>query len=88
MFDFPTVLSKFLLLGMPLNRVIACATMNAARAIPGLHELGTLKPGAVADVAVLDLKEGDFEFVDNYKTKRFGHHKLVTQAVIVNGKRV
>jgi hypothetical protein len=60
----------------------------APRAIPGLHELGTLKPGAVADVAVLDVKDGDFEFVDNYQTKRLGHHKLVTQAVIVNGKRV
>ena len=48
----------------------------------------TLKPGAVADIAVLDLKEGDFEFVDNYDTKRIGHHRLVGQAVIVNGKRV
>ena len=44
--DLPNVLSKFLLLGMPLTQVIACATRNAARAIRGWNALGTLRPGA------------------------------------------
>ena len=87
-FDFPTVLSKFLLLGMPLERVIACATANAARAIPAFRELGTLRAGAAADVAVLELRQGDFEFVDNADAKRTGHQKLVTTDVIAAGKRV
>ena len=90
-FDFPTVLSKFLMLGMPLDRVIACATVNAARAIPAFNELGglgTLRIGAPADVAVLELRQGDFEFVDNEDAKRTGHQKLVTDAVIAAGKRV
>ena len=56
--------------------------------IPAFKELGTLKPGAVADVAVFDLKEGDFEFLDNANAKRVGHRKLVAQTVIANGKRV
>ena len=34
--DFPNVMSKFLMLGMPLDQVIACATVNAAAAFPGL----------------------------------------------------
>jgi dihydroorotase len=88
-FDFPTVLSKFLLLGMPLSRVIACATSNAARAIPAFRELGTLRAGAPADVAVFELRQGNFEFVDNVDAKRTGHQKLFTSMVIVGGgKRV
>jgi dihydroorotase len=87
-FDFPTVLSKFLLLGMPLDRVIACATVNAARAIPAFRELGTLRVGAPADVAVFELRQGDFEFVDNVDAKRTGRQKLATDAVITGGKRV
>ena len=87
-FDFPTVLSKFLLLGMPLEKVIACATANAARVIPAFQGLGTLRKGAPADVAVFELRQGDFEFVDNVDAKRIGHQKLVASAVIAGGKRV
>ena len=87
-FDFPTVLSKFLLLGMPLEKVIACATVNAARAVPAFNGLGTLRKGVPADIAVFELRQGDFEFVDNLDTKRTGHQKLVASAVITGGKRV
>jgi dihydroorotase len=86
-FDFPTVLSKFLMLGMPLASVIACATVNAARSIPALKALGTLRRGAAADVAVFDLREGDFEFLDNVRATRTGHRKLVAHAVVAGGKR-
>ncbi len=87
-FNFPNVLSKFLLLGMPVDQVIARATTNAARAIPEFKAYGTLRSGAAADVTVLDLQEGDFEFVDNLDAKRQGHRKLVAHAVIVGGKRL
>ena len=87
-FDFPSVLSKFLMLGMPLDQVIARGTINSARSIAAFKDLGTLKTGAPADVAVLDVKDGDFEFVDNYKGTRRGKRKLVAQAVVKDGKRV
>jgi dihydroorotase len=87
-FDFPTVLSKFLLLGMPIDQVIARATVNAARAMPPFRDLGTLAVGAEADVAVLELRDGDFEFVDNERTPRTGRQKLVTHAVVLKGRRV
>ena len=73
---------------MPLEKVIACATVNAARAIPAFRELGTLRVGVPADIAVFELRQGDFEFVDNVDAKRTGHQKLVTDAVIAAGKRV
>jgi dihydroorotase len=86
-FDFPNVLSKFLLLGMPLDQVIARGTVNSAKAIPALKDLGTLRKGAVADVTILELASGSFEFVDNVNTKRTGKQKLFPRAVFVAGKR-
>jgi len=86
--DFPNVISKFLMLGMPLDQVIACATINASRAFPVFHNRGTLKPGAPADIAVLELREGSFEFVDNYQNNRSGKQRLFPSATVLAGKRV
>jgi dihydroorotase len=85
-FNIGTVLSKFLMLGMPLNRVIACATANAARALLAFRQLGTLAVGAPADVTVLELQKGAFEFVDNEHTTRTGSQKLVAVQVVSNGE--
>jgi dihydroorotase len=87
-FDFPNVLSKFVLLGLPVGVVIEMGTSNAARAVAPFKGLGTLRVGATADVAVLELRNGEFEFVDNENTKRIGAQKLFTTATIVGGKRV
>jgi dihydroorotase len=87
-FNFGTVMSKFILLGMPLDRVIACATSNAAVTFPAFKGLGMVRVGSPADLAILDLQKGSFEFEDNYKGKRPGQLKLVTTATIFAGKRV
>jgi dihydroorotase len=87
-FDFPNVLSKFLLLGMPLEQVIACGSTNAARVFPAFADRGTLRVGSPADIAVLDLQDGSFEFVDNENTVRIGRQKLVASEVVLGGKRV
>ena len=86
--DFPNCLSKFLLLGMPLDRVIACGTVNAARTFDAFNDRGTLKVGAPADVALLELREGNFEFVDNYRNMRAGRQRLFPSATVLGGKRV
>ena len=86
--DFPNVMSKFLMLGMPLDQVIACATVNASRLFSVFHDRGTLKPGAPADVAVLELREGNFDFVDNYEGKRTGRQRLFPSITVLGGKRV
>ena len=87
-FDFPNVLSKFLLLGMPIDQVIARGTINAARTFPAFKDLGTLRAGAPADVAVLELREGRFEFVDNANTPRTGRYKLFAAGTVIAGKQV
>jgi dihydroorotase len=85
-FDLPTTMSKFMLLGMPLKDVIERVTIKPARAIKPLNALGTLKNGAVADIAVLTLSEGSFDFLDNASAVRKGTQKLSAHAVIVGGK--
>jgi dihydroorotase len=87
-FDLPTVISKFLMLGMPLADAIASATVNAAHSVAAFRDLGTLRPGAPADLAVFALREGDFEFVDNVDARRTGHRKLVATDVVMAGRRV
>jgi len=84
MFDLPTTLSKFLTLGLPLEQVIACATVNAARAV-GL-EAGTLGIGAAADVAVFTIDEGDFWFYDVDMDARNGGRMLRNTATLVGGE--
>jgi dihydroorotase len=86
--DLPNVMSKFLLLGMSLDQVIACVTSNAARVFEAYHDRGTLHVGAVADVGLLELREGSFEFVDNFGGKRTGHQRLFPAGTVLGGKRV
>jgi dihydroorotase len=85
--DFPNIMSKFLMLGMPLMQVIACATVNPARVFPAFDNRGTLNVGAPADVAVLELRDGSFEFLDNYKGTRTGQQRLFPVASVIGGKR-
>jgi len=87
-FNLPTVVSKFLMLGLPLDRAIACVTRDAAASVAAFKDLGTLKPGAPADIAVFELRQGDFEFVDNVDAKRTGRQMLKTVAVVMNGRKV
>ena len=57
---------------MPLDQVIARATVNASRTFEVFRDRGTLNVGAPADVALLELRDGTFEFLDNFGNKRTG----------------
>jgi dihydroorotase len=67
--------------------VIACATVNAARLFPAFDDRGTLNVGAPADVAIMELRDGTFEFLDNYKGTRTGRQRLFPISTILNGKQ-
>lgn len=83
--ELTTVMSKFLALGMPLSQVISCTTAKPAAAIGRARELGTLRPGAVADVAVFELQDGSYEFTDCAGRTLYGKRRLVTTDTIRNG---
>lgn len=87
-FNFPNVMSKFLDYGMSLEQVIARATLNPSRVFDVFRDRGTLNVGAPADIAVLELREGTFEFVDNFTNTRTGRQKLFPSATVLGGKRV
>jgi dihydroorotase len=86
--DFPNVMSKFIMFGMPLSQIIACATVNAARCFSSFDDRGTLNVGAPADVAILELRDGTFEFLDNYKGTRTGKQRLFPAGTVHAGKTV
>lgn len=89
--DLPTVMSTFIAMGMPLQDVIKCATMNPADAIRR-PELGSLSVGAGADIAVFEMEKGWFGFIDRVKVKDdrprrkiMGDKKLVAQLTVFKG---
>jgi dihydroorotase len=86
--DLPNVMSKFIMYGMPLSQIIACATVNAARLFPSFDDRGTLNVGAPADVAIMELRDGTFDFLDNYKGVRTGKQRLFPAGVVLAGKSV
>jgi dihydroorotase len=86
--DLPNVMSKLIMFGMPLNQIIAAATVNAARCFPAFDDRGTLNVGAPADIAIMELREGNFGFLDNYKGTRTGHQRLFPSEVVLSGKPV
>ncbi|HWO34880.1 MAG TPA: hypothetical protein VNO32_39310, partial [Candidatus Acidoferrum sp.] len=51
-------------------------------------ELGTLKPGGPADISILALQDGKFEFVDSLGSKRTGRQELFAAAAIRDGKLI
>ena len=86
--DFPNVLSKFLDFGMTVNDLIARATVNPSRVFEVFHDRGTLNVGAPADVAILELRPGSYDFVDNYKNVRTGSQRLFPAGTVLGGKRI
>jgi len=81
----PMVMSKFLNMGMTLEDVVMRSTVNPARQIQR-PELGTLSEGACADVAVFELREGEFGFVDCGRARMRGKCQLECLMTIRNGE--
>jgi dihydroorotase len=86
LFDMPTCLSKFLALGMSLEDTIAAATIRPAEVMGMQQEVGTLRPGALADVALWQINEGDFTFYDIHMQPRQGKQLLTNTLTIINGR--
>ncbi|HET9017864.1 MAG TPA: amidohydrolase/deacetylase family metallohydrolase [Thermomicrobiaceae bacterium] len=84
MYDLPTTLSKFLNLGMSLPDVIERATARPAAA---MHrpDLGTLRPGSAADLALFRVEEGEYTFRDAQMDSRSATRQLVNTVTLVDG---
>ena len=81
----PWVMSKFVAMGYPLERVVAMATVNPARVIGRMAKMGTLQVGAPADLSILEVVEGPVTFVDTRNNKREGKMFLRPAGTITAG---
>ncbi|MEM7031917.1 MAG: amidohydrolase/deacetylase family metallohydrolase [Chloroflexota bacterium] len=88
MFDMPTCLSKFLLLGMSFSEVIEASTIRPAQVMGLQDEIGTLKPGALADIALFKIEEGDFTFYDVHMNARQGKQLVRNTKTLINGREL
>ncbi len=81
----PVTMSKFLAMGMSLKEVIYRSTQRPAEVIRH-PELGHLTPGADADVAVLNLQEGEFGFVDSGRARLSARQRLECELTVRAGR--
>ena len=84
-YDLPTTLSKFMHMGMTLEQVIERATRVPATIFALGEPLGTLREGTSADLSVLDVVEGAYEFLDSGGKRRAGARRLVPDATVLKG---
>jgi len=85
--DQLNVMSKFLLMGMPLQDVIKASTWTPAQVIKR-EELGNLSVGSEADVTILNIREGKFGFFDYTGYRIEGNKKFECEMTIRAGKIV
>ena len=86
LFELPACLSKFLALGVSLVDVIRAATVRPAQVMGLANHIGALRVGALADVAMFEILEGDFAFYDGHMNRRNGRQFLCNTLRIVNGR--
>jgi dihydroorotase len=79
-------MSKLLALGMPLPDVIRAATARPAEVLGLGRELGTLRPGALADLVLFQLHQGRFALYDIAMDVREGRQLLRATQTILNGR--
>jgi dihydroorotase len=85
-FDLPTTMSKFLHLGMSLEAIVTATTSRPAEVLGMEAEIGTLRPGSLADVALFRLLHGRFPLYDIWGEMREAGALLVNTQTIVGGR--
>jgi len=85
-YDMPTVMAKFLYLGLSLDEVVRKTTVAAAQAVGLQGEAGSLAVGRPADVTLLQEVEGEFRFDDCFGHKRIAPRTLLPRWVVLGGE--
>ena len=86
--DLATTLAKFMHLGLSLEQVIDRVTARPAGALGFPDPIGTLRPGATADVSVLDVTSEPIDLVDSNDDVRTGAQRLTPVATVKSGQLV
>ncbi|HUC99464.1 MAG TPA: amidohydrolase/deacetylase family metallohydrolase [Candidatus Polarisedimenticolaceae bacterium] len=84
--DLPTVMTKFLALGLSLERIIAACTNNPARAV-GWHDgIGSLEVGREADIAVLQILDDPVMLSDSVGVKKLHRRRIAARWTVRAGE--
>ena len=83
--NLPFIMSKYLMLGMPLEDVVKAVTAVPAHLMGLDGKIGTLTPGAAGDAVICRMEEKDTVFLDTAGEKRIGHRVLNPVMVIKKG---
>lgn len=86
--SLPHVISKYLSLGLSLPEILRRCTETPAKLLGAEGELGTLRPGAVADVAVFRLTEQTWEQEDFRGDRIHCEQLLVPQMTFLGGRPI
>lgn len=87
-FSLLYVMSYYLALGMPLAEVIRAVTAAPAERMGMEGQIGTLAPGALADVTIFRLQEKPVVFSDQFENSFAGSRLFLPQMTIKAGKTV
>lgn len=87
-FGLPRIMSKYLELGVPLLEVVRAVTERPAEIVNRKGQLGTLRDGACADVAIFRLKDCETQITDRTGDSLTLRKILVPQCTILGGKVV
>ena len=85
-FSLLRCLSEFLSMGMPLMEVIRACTQTPAKLMGLENTIGTLAPGARADIAILKVLERPVHFDDLMGNTYEGNRLFVPQMTVVAGQ--
>jgi dihydroorotase len=84
--DMPTTMTKLLHFGLSLDEIIRRSTANPAKIMGYEGTVGTLKPGANADIALWELRDGNFDLIDSDGDKIVAKRRLLAHMTIKDGR--
>lgn len=87
-FSLLHVMSKYLNMGMSFFDVIRAVTTTPARLMKMEGQIGTLAPGAFADISIVKLRKESITFEDTRGVKVIGDHYIDNCATLCNGQIV
>jgi dihydroorotase len=84
--DLPTTMTKLLHFGMKLDEVVRRTTSVPAKIMGYEGTIGTLKPGANADISVFELRNDKFELHDSDSDTIAVKQRLLVQTTVKDGR--
>src|SRR6195256_6187831 len=84
--DMMTTMSKLLHFGMKLDDIVARATAAPAKILGYEGTVGTLKPGANADIALIERRNGNVDLTDSDGNTVTAKERLITRMTVKDGR--